>query len=253
MKKLKWLFAILLLLNIFVFIYLARVADRRAEAVSLAPKQEFNALWLSLENTTSSQPIVILSASEPQEPQSASTPVLPAPAPEASTPQDNTPEQEAQWCLETVRLTEQDYTALKTRLAKITHTVKKTETKEKTEVKTEAERIYWVHLPEQNDPVAKAAELKAQGFNASQTTGKQVTLGLFKDANAAQSLKQKAFNAGFTQTTISEQVKPAQTKTEEKIVASYQISFARMDEKQAKQAQAQLKRKVKVAAKPCQN
>ena len=252
MKKLKWLFAILLLLNIFVFMYLTRVSDRHTKEASPKPKQELNAHWLSVENSTSSQ--IALPASEAQETQNASMTVLSVQTPEASAPENSSaPVQEVQWCLETVRLTEQDYTALKTRLAKITHTVKKTETKEKTEVKTEAESIYWVHLPEQKDPVAKAAELKAQGFNASQTTGKQVTLGLFKDANSALSLKQKAFNAGFTQTIISEQTKPAQTKTEEKIVPSYQISFARMDEKQAKQAQAQLKKKVKVTAKTCQN
>ena len=252
MKKLKWLFAILILLNITVFIYLSRLSDRRTEAIHVTNVQEVNANWLRIDNTSDSQPVT-LNSSEPlvNDIEETSAPQQPEAKPEQTA--EASAIKEELWCLAAITLKEEDYSALKTRLAGIPHKVNKIETKQSTNVKVENEVLYWVHTPAAADTTTQIRELASHGLNQAKLEGDQISLGLLKDANLALNLKLKAFDAGFTQTNIKVQIKPAQTKMEEKIVTSYQINFANMDKKLAKKAQDQLKIKVKIPAKTCEN
>ncbi len=248
MKKLKWLLFVLILLNIAVFLYLFTpdTASKTAQK-SIAP-QQINADWLmydepvvSNEATASDVSITV------SEVQAASEIRL--------TQQENLTVSETEelkmWCIDTVTLKEEDYVSLKNKLNSIgKHQVKKLETKTQVEVKGEETLIYLVHVPATSDVSTQIQLLKDQGFDAHQN-GKQISLGRFKNASQALGIKQKAFNAGFTQVGITEQTQTAQNKTEEKTVVSYQLRFSAMLQDETKRIQDTLKNKAKLSIKAC--
>ena len=246
MKKLKWLLVVLILLNIAVFLYLFTPDPAPAKAQQTQTPQQINADWLvydepiSQESALSTASDVAIMVSDTQ---SASETNLALSASETEDPQ--------KWCIDAVTLKEEDYTALKNRLNGMgSLQVKKLETKTQTEVKGEETLSYLVHVPTTSDVSIQIQLLKDQGFDARQNGG-QISLGRFKNASQALEMKQKVFNAGFTQVAISEQTQSAPNKTEEKTVISYQLKFSAMAQDETKQIQDILKNKVKLSTKAC--
>ena len=247
MKKLKWLLVVLILLNIAVFLYLFKPDPAPVKAQQTQTPQQINADWLVYDEPASQESALLAASDVPlmvSDAQSASETNLALSASETEEPQ--------KWCIDTVTLKEEDYTALKNRLNTIGGNVqvKKLETKTQTEVKGEETLSYLVHVPATSDVATQIQLLKDQGFDARQNGG-QISLGRFKNASQALEMKQKAFNAGFTQVGISEQTQSAPNKTEEKTVISYQLKFSAMAQDETKQIQDILKNKVKLSTKVC--
>ena len=251
MKKLKWLLIVLILLNIAVFLYLFTPdpAPKIGQQPAVEVSEEINGDWLSFDEPISNETAAIMSdvVIEASQVQAASDTNL--------TQQSNQIASETEepqlLCIDTVTLKEEDYTTLKNKLNRVGgFQANKQETKTQAEVKVEDSILYLVQVPTTSNVETQIKLLKDQGFNANQS-GKQISLGQFKNASQALDTKQKAFNAGFTQVNISEQVQPGQRKTEEKIVISYQLKFSPMPQDEAKQIQSILKNKAKLSTKAC--
>ena len=246
MKKLKWLLVVLILLNIAVFLYLFTPDPAPAKAQQTQTPKQINADWLVYDEPVSQESALSAASDVPlivSDAQSASETNLALSASETEEPQ--------KWCIDTVTLKEEDYTALKNRLNAMSNVqTKKLETKTLAEVKGEETLSYLVHVPATSDVSTQIQLLKDQGFDARQNGG-QIGLGRFKNASQALEMKQKAFNAGFTQVAISEQTQSSPNKTEEKTVISYQLKFSAMAQDETKQIQDVLKNKAKLSIKVC--
>ncbi len=94
----------------------------------------------------------------------------------------------------------------------------------------EVGRQYHVLFPVNGDATEVAIEAISKGFKAK-AEGNVVTLGIFKNQNHAEQLKDKARNAGYAQTNVIEKrLTGAQNLT----TAKYQVLFLQVDNQAAK-------------------
>ncbi|WP_434777023.1 hypothetical protein [Neisseria sp. Ec49-e6-T10] len=259
MKKMKYLFLLLIIINLLVlgyFLLKPKHGRESGSAVSSEQLREIHADWLTLAepNQQSSEPIVeeviednqTLIASEALLPQQASE-VTQAFEPEI----EKKEEPEVKLCFATVELDEKSFESIKKQLSAFPYQTKKIEKTKKEVPASPTEHIlYWVHLPASGDIEAQVANLKAKGFDTS-VIGNQISIGLFRKANGALSIKEKAFNAGFTQVTITEKISTQPAPAPESSIIVYQLHFKPMEEKAAQNVQAILKKHVKAKANKC--
>lgn len=220
----KWVFTALIALNIIALSYFFMQKDGSTQA-ELNPEV---IEWVSVsseaqsDNVTASE-IFIASTEE------ASSPL--------NTIEASSEEQieEKKICLASVEVDEKTYGTLKPKLAKIDHKTKRLEkdnpniSKAPQPQQLQSLTLYWVHIPVGSEGSTEPLnDLKSKGFE-THLMGNQISLGLFRNPAGAANLKQQAFNAGYTQTTITEKQgveKVAKEKNEPEKIISYRLSFS---------------------------
>lgn len=216
----KWVFTALIALNIIALSYFFLQKNESSTEPELNPER---IEWVAAasEVIATSEPVVA-SAEE------ASGSLLTAQT------SSEVHADEKKICLASIEVDEKTYQALKPQLTKINHKSKRHEktapNAEEKAPQLQSLTLYWVHIPVGSEGSAvQLADLKSKGFD-THLMGNQISLGLFRNPAGAANLKQQAFNAGYTQTNITEkqgvEKKPEQNKSEQEKIITYRLSFS---------------------------
>lgn len=206
----KWIFIILIALNIAAFSYFFLQQDQD----NTQPDTK-NIEWIAVTSAPSSNhPVAPLIASIET---SGSLETL---TPKMSSETDT---ESQKICLATIDIDETTYLSLKKDFAPMTHHIKRIENNTPAPV-AQSTTLYWVHIPTDENSAAQLTDLKNKGFD-THLMGQDISLGLFRNPSGAANVKQQAFNAGYTQVTITE--KSGKAKIEQtKSPLLYRLSFS---------------------------